>query len=87
MKKLQAQLKELQQLVEDEQRGRDEARDAASKAERRAGELNSEVENTRAAQEQVSGFSFTTIRFDELIVSLPMAHTIFFDSLKHFTVT
>lgn len=53
-------MKELQQMVEDEQRGRDEVRDAAAKAERRANDLSSELENTRAAQEQVSGLSLTT---------------------------
>ena len=50
-------MKELQQLVEEEQRNRDEIRDAAARNERRAAELNAELENTRTAQEQVSGNS------------------------------
>ena len=46
-------LQELQQVVEDEQRGRDDARDAASKAERRVGEIASELEELRSQLEQV----------------------------------
>lgn len=40
-------------MVEDEQRGRDEAREAAAKAERRVGEINSELEDLRGQLEQV----------------------------------
>ena len=46
-------LQELQQCVEDEQRGRDDARDAASKAERRVGEIASQLEELRSQLEQV----------------------------------
>lgn len=46
-------MQELQQVVEDEQRGRDDARDAASKAERRVGEIASELEELRSQLEQV----------------------------------
>ena len=40
-------------MLEEEQRGRDEAREAASKAERRVGEINSELEDLRGQLEQV----------------------------------
>ena len=40
-------------MVEDEQRGRDDAREAASKAERRVGEITSELEDLRSQLEQV----------------------------------
>jgi hypothetical protein len=40
-------------MMEEEQRGRDDARDAASRAERRAAELNSELEELRNQLEQV----------------------------------
>ena len=40
-------------MFEEEQRGRDEAREAASKAERRVGEINSELEDLRGQLEQV----------------------------------
>lgn len=40
-------------MLEEEQRGRDEAREVASKAERRVGEINSELEDLRAQLEQV----------------------------------
>ena len=41
-------------MVEEEQRGRDEAREAAAKAERRVGEINSELDELRSQLEQVS---------------------------------
>lgn len=40
-------------MVEDEQRGRDDAREAASKAERRVTEISSEMEELRGQLEQV----------------------------------
>lgn len=40
-------------MLEDEQRGRDDAREAASKAERRVGEINSELDALRGQLEQV----------------------------------
>lgn len=40
-------------MVEEEQRGRDDARDAAARAERRAAELNAELEDIRNQLEQV----------------------------------
>ena len=40
-------------MVEEEQRGRDDAREAASKAERRVGEVQSELEDLRNQLEQV----------------------------------
>ena len=40
-------------MVEEEQRGRDEAREAAAKAERRVGEINSELDELRGQLEQV----------------------------------
>lgn len=40
-------------MVEEEQRGRDDAREAASKAERRVGEINAELEELRGQLEQV----------------------------------
>ena len=45
-------------MVEDEQRGRDDAREAASKAERRVGEITSELEELRSQLEQVSWVYF-----------------------------
>ena len=41
-------------MVEEEQRGRDEAREAAAKAERRVGEINSELDELRSQLEQVN---------------------------------
>ena len=41
-------------MVDDEQRGRDDAREAASKAERRVGEIQSELEDLRNQLEQVN---------------------------------
>ena len=40
-------------MVEEEQRGRDDAREAAAKAERRIGEINSELDDLRTQLEQV----------------------------------
>lgn len=40
-------------MVEEEQRGRDDAREAVAKAERRVGELNSELDELRSQLEQV----------------------------------
>lgn len=53
IKKHQQQVKDLQVMVEEEQRGRDDARDAAARAERRAAELNAELEDLRNQLEQV----------------------------------
>merc|ERR1711890_142250 len=52
MKKLQTQIKELQSMVDDEVRGRDEAREAGMRAERRANDLAVQVDETRVALEQ-----------------------------------
>jgi hypothetical protein len=46
--------KELQVMVEDEQKARDEARESQAKAERNANKLNAEMEELRAQLEQVS---------------------------------
>ena len=52
-------MQDLQLMVEEEQRGRDDAREAASKAERRVGEIASELEELRAQLEQVWWLYFT----------------------------
>merc|ERR1719474_2204446 len=51
IKKLQAQIKELQQMVDDEVQGRDDARDAAIRADRRANELAVQADEQRVALE------------------------------------
>ena len=45
---------DLQVMVEDEQKARDEARDAQAKAERHANQLSAELEELRSQCEQVS---------------------------------
>merc|ERR1712142_584608 len=52
VKKLQAQIKELQNMLDDESRGRDESRDAITRAERRANELAVQLDESRVALEQ-----------------------------------
>ena len=52
IKKLQQTIIEMQLQIEDEQRQRDEAREAVMVAERRANLLNSELEEIRSALEQ-----------------------------------
>lgn len=47
-------------MVEEEQRGRDDAREAAAKAERRVGEINSELEDLRNRLEQVCACVYKT---------------------------
>merc|ERR1712013_380466 len=51
IKKLQMQIKELQQMVDDEVQGRDDARDAAIRADRRANELAVQADEQRVALE------------------------------------
>lgn len=43
-------------MLEEEQRGKDEAREALSRAERRVSEMNSELDETRTALEQVNSY-------------------------------
>lgn len=50
---LQAQLKELNAAYEEEQRQRDEQHNMAARAEKRANELQLEIEELRASVEQV----------------------------------
>jgi chromosome segregation ATPase len=52
IKKLQVTIVEMQIQIEDEQRNRDEAREAAMVAERRANMLNGELDEIRSALEQ-----------------------------------
>lgn len=52
-------MKDLQVMIEEEQRGRDDARDAAARAERKASELGSELEDLRNQLEQVKHSSHT----------------------------
>lgn len=54
VKSLNAQLKEINGLYEEEQRQRDEQHDQATKAEKRANELGIEVEDIRSQLEQVN---------------------------------
>lgn len=54
-------MQDLQLMVEEEQRGRDDAREAASKAERRVGEIQSELEDLRNQLEQVQWWLYTTL--------------------------
>ena len=49
---LQNQIKELNSMLEDEQRQRDEQRELASKAEKRANDFQLELEELRAKQEK-----------------------------------
>ena len=46
-------VQDLQLMVEEEQRGRDDAREAAAKAERRVGDIASELDELRNQLEQV----------------------------------
>ncbi len=55
VKALQAQLKEITGLYEDEQRQRDEQHDLALKAEKKANEFQLELEELRTSVEQVRG--------------------------------
>ena len=56
-------------MVEEEQRGRDDARDAASKAERRAADIASQLEDLRAQLEQVCWLYLTFTSFHVWISS------------------
>lgn len=52
-KSLQAQLKEISGLYEEEQRSRDEQHDLLTRAEKKASDLSLEIEELKASVEQV----------------------------------
>lgn len=62
-KSSQAQLKEMNGLYEEEQRLREEQHDITVKAEKRANDLNLEIEEVKAQLEQVSQCMGTASKF------------------------
>lgn len=66
-KSSQAQLKEMNGLYEEEQRLREEQHDITVKAEKRANDLNLEIEEVKAQLEQVSQCMGTASKFNSCI--------------------
>ena len=81
-------MKELQALLEDEQRSRDEARDSGSRTERRVNELAAELDENKMALEQVitlTQYVLSLLSFDPSLALInnfndhPTANIWFFD--------